>query len=191
MFFLAGVDFEASALGSTGVRLEDFLLAVAALEAGVDGVSFLTAETGFLAAAGVGFDALLTCVLVAAAGVVLAGVEEAAGVLAAGLLVEAGGSFFTVPNGVLALTGVAFAGAGAFGAAGVAEDVPAALSFLGAFFTGAAAVSVAFVAVVAGFFTGVAFAALDVAVLAGAAVVFFAVDPALWATFPTLAVMND
>jgi hypothetical protein len=186
--FFTGVDFETVAgLGSTGVSPVVFLFAVAAFEAGVEVASFLTAVgMGFLAAAGVGFDAALGVVLDAVTGVFLTGVEAAAGVLAAGLLVEAGGSFFTVPSGVLALAGVAFAGVGAFGAAGEAVDVPAELSFLGTLFTGAVAESVALLAEAAGFFTGVALVAFDVAVFAGVAVVFFADEAVPWATFEML-----
>jgi hypothetical protein len=98
-----------------------------------------------------------------------------------------------VPSGVLAFAGVAFADVGAFGAAGAEEDAPAALSFFGTLLTGAAAGSVALVAAAAGFLTGVALDAVEVAVFAGAAAGFFAACPVLPATFdmlPTLAV-ND
>jgi hypothetical protein len=186
-------------LGSTGARPVVFL---SALRAFVAGVSFLMAvgrgffAAGFeaalgvvLVAAGVGLDAALGTVLLAVTGVALAGVEVASGLVAAGLLAEAAGIFFTVPSGVRALTGVAFAAAGALGVADVDEvaaDVPVPLSFFGTFFTGVLAVSV-----VTGFFTGVAFVAVDVAVFTGGAAVFFTVEPASPATLemlPTLAV---
>jgi hypothetical protein len=94
-----------------------------------------------------------------------------------GLLAEAVGNVFCVPSGVLALTGVAFAGVGALGATGV-EAVPAALSFFGTRFTGAAAASVALLADTAGFLIGVALVAVDCTALVGVAAVFFAVWPA-------------
>jgi hypothetical protein len=172
MFVFAGVFLTAgdeTGLGSTGVRSEVFLFVAADLEAGVEDVSFLTADgKGFLAAAGVALDAELGVALVAVTGVFFAGVD-AAGLLAE---VEAEGSFFTVPNGVLALTGVAFAGTGALGAAGVLEEVPAALSFFGTFLTGGAADSVA-----VDVFAGVGLVAVEVTAFDGVAVVFFAVEP--------------
>lgn len=169
MFVFAGVFLTAgdeTGLGSTGVRSEVFLFVAAALEAGV---SFLTAVgKGFLAAAGVGLDAVLGVVLLAVTGGFFAGVD-AAGLLAG---VEVEGSFFTVPNGVLVLTGVAFAGVGAFGAAGVLEDVPAALSFFGTLLTGGVAASAA-----VDVFAGVDLVALEEdAVFDGDTVVFFAVE---------------
>jgi hypothetical protein len=79
--------------------------------AGVARLSFLMAVgRGFLVAAAVGFDAVLTGVFVVVTGVFLTGVE-----VVVGLLVEAVGNVFCVPSGVLALIGVAFAGVGAFG----------------------------------------------------------------------------
>lgn len=94
-----------------------------------------------------------------------------------------------MPNGVLAFAGVAFTGVGAFGAAGIEEDAPAALSFLGTLLTGAAVVSVVLVAAVAGFLTGVALDAVEVADFAGVAAGFFAagVLPATLEMLPTLA----
>lgn len=180
--FLMGVDLDADVVaGLTGVGPVVFVT-------GVDVVSFLTAVgNGFLVAAGVVFDVELIGVLVAVTGAFLAGVD----VVAAGLLVEAVGSVFCVPSGVLALTGVAFAGAGAFGAAGVEVVVPVAFSFLGTRFTGATVVSVALVTEGVGFFTGAALVADDVAVLVEVTAVFFAVCPLPWATleiFPTLAI---
>jgi hypothetical protein len=179
--FLMGVDLDADVVaGLTGVGPVVFVT-------GVDVVSFLTAVgNGFLVAAGVVFDAELIGVLVAVTGVFLAGVD-----VVAGLLVEAVGSVFCVPSGVLALTGVAFAGVGAFGAAGVEVEVLVAFSFLGTRFTGAVVVSVALVIGGVVFFTGAALVADDVAVLVGVIAVFFAVCPLPWATleiFPTLAI---
>lgn len=126
----------------------------------------------------VGFDTLLTGVFDAVTGAFLTGVDVVSGLLLAT------GSVFCVPSGVLALTGVAFAGAG------VDEDAPAALSFLGTFLTGAVVVSVAVALDASGFLTGVAFVAVDVTAFVGVAVDFFAVCPAPCATFdrlPTLA----
>jgi hypothetical protein len=160
--FLTGVEDD-TGLGLTGVSLF----------AGVDAVSFLMAVgRGFLVAAAAGFEDVLTGVLVVAAGVFLTGVEAVTGLLA-----EAVGNVFCVPSGVLALTGVAFAGVGALGATGV-EAVPAALSFFGTRFTGAAAASVALLADTAGFLIGVALVAVDSTALVGVAAVFFAVWPA-------------
>lgn len=178
--------------GFTGVGPLAFWSALTGFEddAGVvvAGVLLTAVGKGFLVAADVvaGFEALLTATFAGATAGFFTGV-----VVAAGLLAETVGSFFCVPSGVLALTGVAFAGAGAFGAAGVDVDAPAAFSFLGTRFTGAAAVSVLLVAAAAGFLTGVglAFEAVEVAVFAGVAAVFFAACPVLPATFerfPTL-----
>jgi hypothetical protein len=167
--FLTGVEDD-TGLGLTGVSLF----------AGVDAVSFLMAVgRGFLVAAAAGFEDVLTGVLVVATGVlvVAAGVFLTGVEAVTGLLAEAVGNVFCVPSGVLALTGVAFAGVGALGATGV-EAVPAALSFFGTRFTGAAAASVALLADTAGFLTGVALVAVDCTALVGVAAVFFAVGPA-------------
>jgi hypothetical protein len=100
--FLTGVGLvEAAVEGLMGV----VFVAVAA------GLSFFMAVgRGFLAAAAVGFDAVLTGVFAVVTGVFLIGVE-----VVAGLLVEPVGKVFCVPSGVLALTGVALADVGAFG----------------------------------------------------------------------------
>lgn len=170
---VVGLEVE-TGLGSTGVRSEVLLFEAAALEAGVEDVSFLMAVgKGFLVAVGIGFDAELDVVLVAVTGVFFDGVGAAVVLTVAGLLagVEAVGSFFTVPRGVLGLTGVAFAGTGAFGAAVVVEDAPAALSFLGTLRTAGVAASV-----VAGIFAGVDLVVVEDAAFEGVAVVFFAVE---------------
>lgn len=146
-----------------------FLTAVAGFDAGADVVvvSFLTAVgRGFLVPAAAGFELSLTPVFDVVTGVFLAGFVVFEGL-------EAADTAFLVVDDVAA--GVAFAGAAVF--AVVVEDeveAPAALSFLGAFFTGVAVVPE--VVVAAGFFTGVALAVDDV-VFAGVALVgFFAVD---------------
>jgi hypothetical protein len=180
--FLTGVDFVGVLF--TGVGPVVFLSADMAFEAAVVVVSFLTA-VGLVVTAD-GFDALLIGVFVAVTGVFLAGVDTPAG-----LLVEATGSVFWVPRGVLGLTGVAFAGTEVLGCAGVAADAPVPLSFLGTRLTGAAALSVVSVADVTGFLTGVVFVTVDGTALVGVAVAFFAVCPVPWATFdmlPTLAI---
>jgi hypothetical protein len=166
--FLAAAGVFCIGFGSTAFSSE-----VLGLEVEGVAVVFLTADAGF--------EALPTGVFVAVTGVFLMGADVPSG------FALATGSVFCVPSGVLAFTGVAFAGAGAFGAAGVVDAPPAALSFLGAFRTGAVAVSVE----VSGFFTGVAFVAVDVGAFVGVAVVFFAVCPVPCAVFerlPTLAI---
>jgi hypothetical protein len=177
--FLTGVGFVVVELDAgaafTGVAPVVFFSALAGLESGVEAVFLTAVGSGFLVAAGAagaGFEAVLVGVLVAVTGV-FADVE-----VAAGLLAEAVGNFFTVPRGVLAFTGVAFAGAGTLGSAGVDADAPAVPSFFGTFFTGVAAESEALVVEAAGFFTGVALVAVDAAVFVVELVVFFAVCPA-------------
>ena len=136
-------------VGFTGV----FLIALAGFdaEAVVALVSFLTAVgNGFFAPAVAGFEASLT------------GFAAVTGVFLTGVVVVVG--FEAAETGFLV----------ADVAAGVAVDVdaPAALSFLGAFFTGGVAVLVVVVAGAAGFLTGAALVADDVA-FAGVAVVGF------------------
>jgi hypothetical protein len=161
--FLTGVDF-------VGIVFADvaFLSVAMGFETGVVVVSFLIA-VGFVVVVD-GFAELATGVLVVVTGVFLIGVDVPAGL--------GTGKVFCVPRGVLGLTGVAFAGVGAFGCAGVEADAPPALSFLGAFLTGNAAVSAASVADVVGFFTGIALVVVDITALVGVAVDFFAVLPA-------------
>jgi hypothetical protein len=166
--FLAGVDFVVVLF--TGVGAVVFLSVVMVFEAGLAAVSFFTA-VGFVVTAD-DFEALLMGVFVPVTGVFLTGVDAPAGLLA-----EATGTVFCVPRGVLGLTGVAFAGTGAFGCAGVEADAPAALSFLGALLTGTVAVPVVLVAGVAGCLTGVALVTFELTALVGPVVAFFAVCP--------------
>jgi hypothetical protein len=191
--FLIGVGFADEGVGLTGVGPMVFLSALTEGFAGVlaTGVFLMAVGRGFFVAAGVevaGFEASLTAFFAGATAGFLTGV-----VVAVGLLAETVGNFFCVPSGVLALTGVAFAGACAVGAAGVGVDAPAAFSFLGTRLTGAVAVSILLAAAATGFLTGagVALEAVDVAVLTGVVAVFFAACPVLPATLerlPTLAV---
>lgn len=143
----------------TGAVPALFFSVLADFVAGVLVTSFLTAPgNGFFVPRGVlGFDAAL---MVFFAGVVVEGVE-----------VDGTVFFVAVDDAV----GVAFVGAVAV-FPGVDVAVPAEPSFFGTFFTGVAVEVVVFVAVAAGFLTGVALVAADV-VFAGVAVVgFFAVD---------------
>lgn len=169
----------------TGVGPVLVLTALAGLEAA--GVTFLVAAVPVVVA---GFEALLVTVF---AGVFLTGVAAGfdgvavlvASVTAAGVLRT--GSFFCVRSGVLALAAGVAAAVPAAGK-GVAP-APAALSFLGTFLTGVAAVSVVPVAVLVAFLTGgmgVVFDAEDVAALAGVEAVVFFVAGVLLAVLATL-----
>jgi hypothetical protein len=124
---------------------------------------FLRMGSGLVVPSGVrvraGFEASATGVLPAVTGVFFTGVAADAGLLAG-----------------VAVTGF-FTGVVVF--AGVEADAPAAFSFLGTRFAGAAADPVVSVAVATGFFTGV--------VLAVVVVGFAAVDPATLEIFPILA----
>lgn len=184
MFFLAGVAFagveavlEAGlAVVLTGVGPVPVLIALDVLEAA--GATFLAAGAPVVVA---GFEALLTAAL---AGVFLIGVAvDFDGVAVVPVSVTAAGafrtgSFFWVPSGVRTL------------AAGEAPVVaPAALSFLGTFLTGVAAVSAVLVAVLVAFFiggTGVVFDAVTGAALAGVEVVIFFVAGVLLAVLDRL-----
>jgi hypothetical protein len=187
MFFLTGVafagvvealvaglavDLDGFAVVLVGVGPVPVFTALAGLEAGV--TAFLVAVPVVV----VGLEALLTVVFpVVVAGVFLMGVAAGFdGVVVVVAVVPAApgvlrtGSFFCVPSGVLGLT----AGVAPL----VATGVPAALSFLGTFFTGVAAELTVLVAVLVAFFTGgigVVLDAADCVVFTGVeAAVFFA-----------------
>lgn len=146
---------------------------------------FLTGN-GFVVPRGVrwraGFEASLTAALFGVTGVFFAGVVVDVG-LAAGVEVA---DFFP---GVEVGADVAFAGV-AVAFAAVEVDAPAPLSFFGTLFAGGAAELVVFVAVAAGFLTGVDLV-VDAAVLVGVLLAgFFAVDSATLEIFPTLAIVE-
>jgi hypothetical protein len=138
-----------------GVEPAVFVTVLAGLDSKVLAAGFFLTGSGFVVPRGVrvraGFEASLTADLPAVTGVFFVGVDVAAGVA------------FVAADVVFA---------------GVEADAPAELSFLGTLFAGVVAELAVFIAVAAGFLTGVAL----VADVAG----FFEVDSATLEMLPTL-----